>query len=86
MLNDQFQEMSLEAAIRTETDLNLAVDAVLQAARLDHHRDQAKQTPLRVPPGHGSAVPGTSTFTSIGIGSKPEFELIYKRPAAPPRK
>jgi len=38
------------------------------------------------PPGHGSDVPGTSTSTSVGIGSKPDFEMIYKRPAAPPKK
>jgi len=38
------------------------------------------------PPGYGSNVPGNSTSTSVGIGSKPDFELIYKRPAAPPKK
>ena len=38
------------------------------------------------PPGHGSITPGTSTATSIGIGSKPDFEQIYKRPVAPPKK
>ena len=35
------------------------------------------------PPGFGSTVPGTSTSTSVGIGSKPDFELIYKRPVTP---
>jgi hypothetical protein len=38
------------------------------------------------PPGHGSNVPGTSTSTSVGIGSRPDFEMIYKRPVAPPKK
>ena len=38
------------------------------------------------PPGHGSDVPGASTSTSVGIGSKPDFEMIYKRPAAPSKK
>ena len=38
------------------------------------------------PPGHGSRVPGTSTSTNVGIGSKPDFELIYRRPTPPPKK
>ena len=38
------------------------------------------------PPTRGAAVPGTSTSTSVGIGSKPDFELIYKRPTPPPKK
>jgi hypothetical protein len=36
------------------------------------------------PPGHGSLVPGTSTSTNVGIGSKPDFEEIYRRPAGQP--
>jgi hypothetical protein len=38
------------------------------------------------PPGHGSLVPGNSTSTNVSMGSKPEFELIYKRPLPPPKK
>ena len=38
------------------------------------------------PPGHGSQVPGTSTSTSVSMGSKPDFETIYKRPVGEPRK
>jgi hypothetical protein len=38
------------------------------------------------PPGFGSTVPGSSTSTSVGIGSKPDFELIYKRPTTPAAK
>ena len=38
------------------------------------------------PPGHGSTVPGNSTSTNVSIGSKPDFELIYKRPTPPPKK
>ena len=50
---------------------------------------KSKQTdpdpdPIPGPPGHVSAVPGTSTSTNVGIGSKPDFELLYKRPAASP--
>ena len=36
---------------------------------------------------HGAAVPGTSYSSGLSIGSKPDFETIYRRPpAAPPRK
>jgi hypothetical protein len=38
------------------------------------------------PPGHGSTVPGNTTSTNVSIGSKPDFELIYKRPVSPPKK
>ena len=36
------------------------------------------------PPGHGSRTPGTSTSSGLVIGSKPDFETIYRRPAPPP--
>jgi len=32
------------------------------------------------PPGYHGNTPGTSTSTSVGIGSKPDFETIYRRP------
>jgi len=38
------------------------------------------------PPGHGSATPGTSTSTTYGVGSRPDFEVIYRRPTPPPKK
>jgi hypothetical protein len=42
--------------------------------------------PIPGPPGRGPAVAGTSTSSSVGIGSKPDFELLYKRPSAAPGK
>ena len=33
------------------------------------------------PPGHGSRTPGTSSSTSFGVSSKPDFEEIYRRPS-----
>jgi len=36
-------------------------------------------------PGRGAPVPGQSTSTSVGIGSKPDFELLYRRPAQAPK-
>lgn len=38
------------------------------------------------PPGHGSRTPGTSSSTSFGVSSKPDFEEIYRRPSLPPKK
>src|SRR5260370_28626713 len=38
------------------------------------------------PPGYGSRTPGTSTSTSMGVGSRPDFEEIYRRPTPPPKK
>jgi hypothetical protein len=38
------------------------------------------------PPGYGSRTPGTSTSTSVGVTSKPDFEEIYRRPTHPPKK
>jgi hypothetical protein len=39
------------------------------------------------PPGHGSQTPGTSTTSGLSIGSKPDFETIYRRPSPrPPQK
>ena len=42
------------------------------------------------PPGpgpyQGPAGPSTSTSTSVNIGSKPDFETIYRRPAPAPKK
>ena len=49
----------------------------------------SKQTdpdPIPEPPGRASPVPGASTSTSVGLGAKPDFELIYKRTASPPGK
>ena len=34
----------------------------------------------------GHAGPTSSTSTSVSIGSKPDFEMIYRRPASAPKK
>jgi hypothetical protein len=47
---------------------------------------QTDPDPIPGPPGRVSPAPGSSSSTSVGIGSKPDFELIYKRPAVSPRK
>jgi hypothetical protein len=33
--------------------------------------------------GHGAPVPGTSYSTNTTLGSKPDFETIYRRPSGP---
>jgi hypothetical protein len=37
-------------------------------------------------PDRGHAGPTSSTSTSVSIGSKPDFEMIYRRPASAPKK
>lgn len=38
------------------------------------------------PPGYGSATPQTTTSSSIGVGSRPDFETVYRRPSPTPKK
>jgi len=47
---------------------------------------QTDPDPVPAPLGRESAVPGTSSSTSLSVGSKPGFELLYKRPTAPSKK
>jgi hypothetical protein len=47
---------------------------------------QTDPDPVPAPPGRESAVPGSSSSTRVGVGSKPDFELLYKRPPASPKK
>jgi hypothetical protein len=44
-------------------------------------KSAAEQTP-----GRGADVPGTSTSTSVVVGSKPDFELVYRRALGAPKK
>jgi hypothetical protein len=37
-------------------------------------------------PQKGPDVPGSSTSTSISLGSKPDFETVYRRPIGAPKK
>jgi hypothetical protein len=50
----------------------------------------AKQTdPDPTPPvgmNHGPAVPGTSYSSGVSIGSKPDYENLYRRPLGAPKK
>ena len=46
-------------------------------------------TPDSIPPagmGHGAPVPGTSYSTNTTLGSKPDFETIYRKSAPPAKK
>jgi hypothetical protein len=50
----------------------------------------AKQTdPDPTPPvgmSHGPAVPGTNYSSGLSIGSKPDYETLYRRPLGAPKK
>jgi hypothetical protein len=50
----------------------------------------AKQTdPDPTPPvgmNHGPAVPGTNYSSGLSIGSKPDYETLYRRPVGAPKK
>jgi hypothetical protein len=46
----------------------------------------AKSASAQPSPSHGPDVPGTSTNTSVNIGSKPDFEVVYRRPTGAPKK
>jgi hypothetical protein len=50
----------------------------------------AKQTdPDPTPPvgmNHGPAVPGTNYSSGLSIGSKPDYETLYRRPLGAPKK
>ena len=46
----------------------------------------AKSASAQPSPGHGPDVPGTSTATNVIVGSKPDFELVYRRALGAPKK
>lgn len=36
--------------------------------------------------GRGPDVPGSSTSTNVSVNSKPDFEMVYRRPTGAPKK
>ncbi|MGD0868147.1 MAG: hypothetical protein ABSB88_01245 [Bryobacteraceae bacterium] len=46
----------------------------------------AKSASEQPSPGRGPDVPGTSTSTNVSLGSKPDFELVYRRAQGAPKK
>jgi hypothetical protein len=92
--SDEVTEDNLIVVVKNEQiaiakDLVDRIDSRSNKAGRVTSETKSRQTdadPVPKPPGHDSAVPGTSTSTSVGIGSKPDFELIYKRTAVPPKK
>jgi len=40
--------------------------------------------PVGPRPNRGASVPGTSSSSSVNVGSKPDFETIYRRTSPPP--
>jgi len=48
--------------------------------------DSAQQTGVGPKPQGSASGPTTSTTSSYSIGSKPDFETLYRRPPPPPKK
>jgi hypothetical protein len=46
----------------------------------------AQSAAAQLPPGRGPDVPGTSTSTKVTVGSKPDFEVVYRRATGAPKK
>jgi hypothetical protein len=46
----------------------------------------AKSASEAASPGRGPDVPETSTSTNVSVGSKPDFELVYRRAEGAPKK
>jgi hypothetical protein len=46
----------------------------------------AKSASAQPSPGHGPDVPETSTSTNVSVGSKPKFEVVYRRAPGTPKK
>jgi hypothetical protein len=46
----------------------------------------AKSASAQSSPGRGPDVPETSTSTNVSVGSKPDFELVYRRAEGAPKK
>ena len=67
------------------------VDYRPSASRVTRHNDTKVNDgvgdPKAVIPGPNSGGPSTSTSSGLSIGSKPDFETVYKRPpSAAPKK
>ncbi|HEY3825355.1 MAG TPA: hypothetical protein VGL82_12405 [Bryobacteraceae bacterium] len=92
--SDEVTEDNLIVVVRNEEiaiakDLVDRIDARPNKSGRVTTETTSRQTdpdPVPQPPGQASAVPGTSTSSSLGIGSKPDFEMIYKRSAPSAKK
>ena len=89
---DELTDDNLIVVVKTE-QVAIAKD---QIERVDYRpsgsrvtkETKTKETPPDTTPGpgsHSAPTPGTSTSTSVSVGSKPDFETIYRRPASPPK-
>jgi hypothetical protein len=70
---DRLDARSSKSGGRTTTESKAGTDA----------------NPNTMPPagmGHGAPVPGSSYSTTTTIGSKPDYETVYRRPGSQPAK
>jgi hypothetical protein len=92
---DELHDESLVVVVKNEqiaiprADV-VRIDARPQGGSRLNTETKSKQTdPDPRPPagmGHGAAVPGQSTSSNVSIGSKPDFETIYRMPSPAPKK
>jgi len=60
------------------------LDARPKAGRVTRTSDARQTDPDPTPPagmGHGANVPGTNYSSGLSVGSKPDYETVYRRPA-----
>jgi hypothetical protein len=58
-------------------------------SRITKTGDAKVTPPDNTPPvgmSHGPAVPGTNYSSGVSIGSKPDYEFLYRRPTPAPKK
>jgi hypothetical protein len=92
---DELSEESLIVVVKNEQIAIPRVDVVRLDARpqggsrMNVETKKTINDPDPRPPAgmaHGAAVPGSSTSSNVTLGSKPDFETIYRAPAAAPKK
>jgi hypothetical protein len=60
-----------------------------KGSRITKTGDARQTDPDPTPPAgmdHGPAVPGTNYSSGLSIGSKPDYETLYRRPLGTPKK
>ncbi len=65
------------------------LDSRPKASRVVRHGDAKTTDPDPTPPvgmDHGPAVPGTNYSSGLSIGSKPDYETVYRRAVGAPKK
>src|SRR5262245_61290687 len=73
-----------QVTVEKESIERLDYRPVKSAGRITTETKSKVDAPDPTPPkgmSHGPAVPGGSSSTSVSFGGKPDFEVLYRRPA-----